>query len=106
MSRVLPTLLFKRKEMEMNDFSKIDRPLIISNTSGGVWKIEKKRKASDKKQKQQNKPGKEKKTREEDDSVLVDIELNRENDKECEDQTGYGSVKKKKPLCTRIDLKI
>lgn len=90
----------------MSDFSKVDRPLVISNTPGSVWKIEKKRKARDKKNKQQNKSEKEQKVREEDDSVLVDIEHDRANDKECEDQMGYGFIKKKKSLCPKIDLKI
>ena len=49
---------------------------------------------------------KDKKTREEDDSVLVDIEVDRANDKECEDLMGYGLAKKKKSLGPRIDLKI
>ena len=90
----------------MSDFSKIDRPLVPSNNPGGVWKIEKKRKARDKKNKQQYKPDSKQRTGEEDDSVLVDIEFDRDRDEECEDQTGYGLIKKKKSLCTRIDLKI
>lgn len=90
----------------MSNFSKVDRPMVISNTPGGVWKIEKKRKARDKKSKQQNYLSKEKKNMEEDDSVLVDIERDRDNDRECEDQAGYGLTKKNKSLCPRIDLKI
>ena len=90
----------------MDTFSKVDRPLVISNTPGGVWQIEKKRKARDKKNKQQRQLQKEKKTREEDGSVLVDIEVDRANDKECEDLMGYGLAKKKKSLGPRIDLKI
>ena len=94
----------------MNNFSNIDSPSGISNTPGGVWKIEKKRKARDKKNKQQNKSENEQKIIEEDDSVLIDIEFNREperdNEKEREDQTDYGFIKKKKSRHTRIDLKI
>jgi hypothetical protein len=95
----------------MNNFSNIDRPSGISNTPGGVWKIEKKRKARDKKNKQQNKSENEKKSIEElDDSVLVDIEFDREpdsdNEKESKDQTDYGFIKKKKSRHTRVDLKI
>ena len=90
----------------MSDFSKIDRPLAVSNTPGGVLKIEKKRKARDKKNKQQNKSEKERNIREEDDSVLVEIEHGRSNDRECEDQMGYGFIKKKKTLCPKVDLKI
>ncbi|MGD9156963.1 MAG: hypothetical protein PVG39_01025 [Desulfobacteraceae bacterium] len=93
----------------MSDFSKVDRPLVISNTPGGVWKIEKKRKARDKKNKHQNKPEKEQKIREDredDDSVLVEIEHDRADNKECEDQMGYGFIKKKKSLCPKVDLKI
>ena len=90
----------------MGDFSKVDRPPSISNTPGGVWKIEKKRKARDGKNKRQKyTTGNEQKNREEDDSVLVDIDFNRDNDKECEDQMNYG-LSKKKSLCTKIDLKI
>ena len=99
-------LLFKRKEMKMSNFSKVDRPTAISNTPGGVWKIEKKRKARDGKNKQQKYMSSGQKEKEEDDSVLVDIVLDRDNEKECEDQTGYGFVKKKKSLCTKVDLKI
>ena len=88
----------------MSDFSKVDRPLVTSNITGGVWKIEKKRKARDGKNKQQKYMSSGQKNREEDDSVLVDIDLNRENDKECEDHTGYGFIKKKKHLYTKIDL--
>ena len=90
----------------MNDFSKVDRPSGISNTPGGVWKIEKKRKARDRKNKQQKYISGEQKNSEEDDSVLVDIELDRDSKKECEDQMGYGFVKKKKSPCNKIDLKI
>ncbi|MBN2418811.1 MAG: hypothetical protein JXL81_05455 [Deltaproteobacteria bacterium] len=90
----------------MDNFSKVDKPPAISNTPGGVWKIEKKRKARDRKSKQQKYVNSEQKIREEDDSVLVEIDTERDNDKECEDQMGYGFIKKKKSLCTRIDLKI
>ena len=90
----------------MSNFSKVDRQLAVSNTPGGVWKIEKKRKARDGKNKQQKYTGGEQKNKEEDDSVLVDIDLDRDNEKECEDRMGYGFVKKKKSLCTKVDLKI
>jgi hypothetical protein len=88
----------------MSNFSKVDRPLVNSNTPGGVWKIEKKRKVRDKDNKQNKYLGKEHKNREEDDSVFVDIERDRDNYRECEDQTGYGFVKKKS-LCTGVDPK-
>jgi hypothetical protein len=96
--------------MKMNNFSNIDKSSGISNTPGGVWKIEKKRKTRDKKNKQQNISGNKQNSKEDDDSVLVDIELDieadRENKKECEDQTDYGFIKKKKSKHTRVDLKI
>lgn len=90
----------------MSDFSKVDRPPLISNTPGGVWKIEKKRKARDKKNKQQNYRNKEQQNREEDDSVLIDIERDRDIEKECEDQVGYGLAKKKISRHIKVDLKI
>jgi hypothetical protein len=92
--------------MMMSNFSKVDRPPLISNTPGGVWRIEKKRKARDKKNKQQKYFSKEKQNREDDDSVLVDIERDRVNDKECEDQVSYVLAEKKKSLHTKVDLKI
>ena len=90
----------------MNTFSKVDRPSSISDTPGGVWKIEKKRKARDNKNKSRKNLNKEKTNKEEDDSFSIDIEIDNANDKESEDLTGYGLIKKKKPLRTKIDLKI
>ncbi len=90
----------------MNDFSKVERSLSISNTPEGVWKIEKKRKARDKKYKSQKNPNNEKPDIEEEGSFMVNIEIDDTNDKECEDLIGYSMLKKKKPLCSKIDLKI
>lgn len=90
----------------MNTFSKVDGPLSISSTPGGVWKIEKKRKARDRKNKPQKNLKREHSSGEEDEAIFTDIESDNINDKECEDLTGYGLMKKKKPQCTKIDLKI
>lgn len=90
----------------MNTFSKVYGPLSISSTPGGVWKIEKKRKARDRKNKPQKNLRREHSGSEEDEAIFIDIEPDNTNDKECEDLTGYGLMKKKKSLCTKIDLKI
>ncbi|NLA74297.1 MAG: hypothetical protein GX846_02275 [Deltaproteobacteria bacterium] len=89
----------------MNDFTRIDRPVSLTGNTGGVWQIEKKRKARDRKGKQAKYQGKENK---EGDETLAFTELELENadTEEFEDQTGYGSLKPKKALSTRIDLKI
>jgi hypothetical protein len=92
--------------MEMSNFSKVERPQVIPNTQGGVWKIEKKRKTRDKKNRGQKYLSSEQNKREEDDSVLVDIERNRNNDRECEGQPGCGLIREKESLCARVDLKI
>ena len=78
----------------------------ISNTPGGVWRIEKKRKARDQKNKQQQNKSAGQVDAEDDDSVSIDIEIDNADDKECEDLTGYGLSKTKKSLSTKIDLKI
>lgn len=90
----------------MNMFSKVNGPYSISNSPGGVWKIEKKRKARDKKNKQQKNLNRKKEGAEEEDSFSANIEPDNSGEKECEDLTGYGLTKKKKPACNRIDLKI
>ena len=90
----------------MNTFSKVGNSSPISNTPGGVWRIEKKRKARDKKNKQQKNRSGEQRNAEEDDSILIDIEFDNANDKENEDLTGYDQMKTKKPLPKKIDLKI
>ncbi len=89
----------------MNDFTKVDSSLSIPNTSDGVWKIEKKRKTRDRKGKQLKYKGSGHKDAE-DDVVFTDIDTDSADDKEFEDQAGYGNLKTKKTLSTRIDLKI
>ena len=93
----------------MNDFSKIDSPVVPPHSQSGVWKIEKKRKARDNKHKQQKYSGKEQKNRKEDfedDSVRVEINRDRDNDRESKDPQNYKLAKKNKPLRTKVDLKI
>jgi hypothetical protein len=89
----------------MNDFTKVDRSLSIPNTPGGVWQIEKKRKARDKKGKQPKYDGRGHKDGD-DDPVFIEIETDSADEREFEDQAGYGNLKTKKTLSTRIDLKI
>jgi hypothetical protein len=91
----------------MNSFSKLGGTSGVSPNSSGVWRIEKKRKVRDPKKRQQNKLKKESRNKEEDDSVLLDIEIDDTKNEECEDQSAYGYKKpKKSSLCSRVDLKI
>lgn len=93
----------------MNDFSKIDSPPVNPHSQSGVWKIEKKRKAGDNRHKQKKFSNKEHRDREEDyedNSVLVDINRDGDNDRESKDPQDYELVKKNKSLHTKVDLKI
>lgn len=91
----------------MNDFTKVDRPLLIPNTADGVWKIEKKRKARDRKGKQLKYQGKGHMEIDEETAQLTETATESVDEREYEDQAGYGALKHKKPHSTiRIDLKI
>ncbi|GEM_PF-3026220 len=91
----------------MNDFTKLDRPLSIPNTPGGVWQIEKQRKARDRKGKQPKYQGKGHPDTDEERALLLEAETESIDEREYEDQAGYGALKHKKPHSTiRIDLKI
>jgi hypothetical protein len=89
----------------MNDFTKVDRPITIPNTPGGVWQVEKKRKARDRKGKQLKYQGKGHLETDEEQTQLTETE--NVDEREYEDQAGYGALKHKNPHSTiRIDLKI
>ncbi|MDM7918842.1 MAG: hypothetical protein QUS12_06705 [Methanosarcina sp.] len=91
----------------MNDFTKVERPITIPNTPGGVWQVEKKRKARDRKGKQLKYQGKDHLDMDEEHAQLTETETESADEREYEDQAGYGALKHKKPHSTiRIDLKI
>lgn len=91
----------------MNDFTKVDRSLLIPSAPGGVWQIEKKRKARDRKGKQLKYQGKGHLEIDEEPAQLTETETESVDEREFEDQAGYGALKHKKPHSTiRIDLKI
>lgn len=89
----------------MNTFSKLGGTSGISGNSSGIWRLEKKRKARDKKNRLGNDKKKKQEAKEEDVLIPVDEKLNNEENMECEDQIGYG-FKKIKSRCAKIDLKI
>jgi hypothetical protein len=92
----------------MDTFSKLDSSAPISPGSSTVWKIQKKRKDSDRERQNEKKGQRTKKKKE-----AQDTTSRQEHEKESivanpeiEEQPGYGSTKPKTRISKKIDLTI
>ena len=92
----------------MDIYSKLNGSTPISPVSGGVWKIQKKRKTDD--EKQRNKKGKKESKEEKDlkDDLPDHVETDGRSESYPSSQTsvGYGPGKKRKKAPRKIDLTI
>ncbi|MBW2609905.1 MAG: hypothetical protein JRC68_06140 [Deltaproteobacteria bacterium] len=92
----------------MDTYARVDKPGPISPGSGGVWKIQKKRKTGDRQRQNEKKEQRSKKEEEAQDTASGQG-LKKESivvNHETEEQAGYGSAKPKKRISKKIDLTI